>query len=417
MKSQRKKIEKYLFEKSIKISKGTKLYHGTMYTLPNNYPSNKANWFATDPEQSALHVMKKMSIPYDIYGESTDYVDNMFEKTTINTVTNIYPKLYVYETLKDMYLFNLGDTGDMKEFANMIGYKTFEEKDDFSEHNKSIASYLCDLIETNKQIIGWYRMKDQREVVICYDTKEFLNHINTVNMRDDVLPFDWKIVQKYIQEYKKYELIRDKNTLEIQILQNKCKLEFDKFIGKTIDDLFEDSSEVDYDDKELTVLWKILSDHFEPKFTIRHKKQSIELDQLMVLFEDYFGNEIFEYLNADYQESLEKLANIISKINKLKNQIQKAEGKYTSQMEGSDDIVNKAIEYINKNIKPIVSKIYFCLLVKEGNNYNCKTISSMQPTDVILCSYWTSNDVKLLRDIAKAFGYKYNKIKNQACFN
>lgn len=398
------KIFKYLYTKVVTIKKGTRIYHGTLSTLPNNYTSRKANWFATDPEQSALHVIKKMGIKYvpDI-GDSIYEFYDLFENVSVD---NIYPKLYVYEATKDIYLFNLGSSNDIKEFALMIGFKSFEKKTDFGEHNKFIAEYLCNLLEDNKHIVGWYRMQDQKEIVIC-NTQQFLSHVNTIYMRNDIFAFDWKQVQKYMKEYKKYEKIKEYYTNVIKTLILETETELIKFKNKNINDLFEENVdeyiEIPYDNDALHEVWtNIFRSH------IKHKKPNINV-YLMIL-EEYFGGSLFEYLRQPYQNILENLSKIKSKIDEAMSFILTAENKYTFFDKIIDEPISKGIKYIFDYIRPITNKIYFCRIVKKQNKYYCK--ERISNDEDVLCSFWTSNDEDLLKQIAKAFNYPYDKIKN-----
>ena len=415
-KNAKKELRNFLLSKVIIVPKGSKLYHGTMHLFPTNYPTNKANWFAIDPEQSALHVIKKMGFSSDIYGLSTNDIDFLFENKSVETVNEIHPRMYVYETKKDIFLFNLGDSNEMEEFVLKIGFKTFSKDQDFSEHNKSIASHLCDLVGDNEHVIGWYRMKDQKEVVICHETQKFLNHVDTINMNTSVLNFDWKQVQNYVKQYKKYENILNTNTTKIDNFILESIVEFSKFIGKKINDLFDDSiyesNIINYTNKDLEKLWVSINHHFSQK-SKRHKPNDI--NKLISNLEVYFGDEMFEYLGERYQISLERLSKINNSIHKLKLEISDAKNEYTVTNEEDDEVINKAVPYILKHIQPIVNKIYFCLLQKNNVCRNKQNIGSDVGGSDVLCSYWTSDDKKLLLNVSKAFNYKYNHIKNDLC--
>ena len=402
----KRELAKFLLKKVIRIPKGTKLYHGTMYSLPTKYPTNKANWFATDPEQSGLHVVKKMGFfQSDIFGLATNDVDILFENTTIETVDRIYPRMYVYETKKDVYLFNLGGSDEMEEFALKIGIKIFNKDDDFTEHNKAIATHLCDLVDTNKSVVGWYRMSDQKEVVICHDTQLFLQHTDTVYMDTSILNFDWRIVQKYMKEFKKFEIISNNSVDKIKTLLIESMAEFAKFVGKNIDDLFDssihDSGFLNYTNNDLKKLWTRIDNSFSQK-SRRHA--TIDINYLIMDLENYFGNELFDYLESRYQNSLEKLSNINTTIRFIKSNKLEAEKRYATR-NNEDEPISKAVPYIIKHIQPITNKIYFCLLVKNNGSYICKNRKTLLKSDVILRSYWTSDDKNLLRNVAKAFKY------------
>lgn len=432
-------------DKIFVIPKDTILYHGTMHTLNDGYPTAKANWFTIDPEQAGLHVFRRMGISSDIYGYQIGDLDDLFEGYSLDDIRNVYPKIYIYRVKKPIYLFNIGNTDDMKHFATLVQFD-FDEKGDFSESNKKLAEYLCQVVEVeiegiNEFVVGWYRMKDQKEIVIC-KPQDFLEKVDILTLTEEYIhdfeknDISWKHVQKYMYDFKKYlELKKEfdqKTTIEeIKTLLDSNLSQFEKFNTQPESILEEDSeilsNEEDYNslDKFLQIIRNKLSRRFRFGAGLRYNNKMKNYYQVIENHIDLYNAienfavsfELYSELLEPYQIAIDKLAEnnktLASYFEEFENLNEKLEqeAEYSTDLMG-DELVSKAVAYIVQKINPIVNKIHFCRLVKEKDDiYVCKSPDQIQNNADINCSFWTSEDKSFLKDVATGFGYTYTDRK------